>query len=106
MQEDKIQDTRSKDQRSRNKEQGTRNKKLLKRSQDLNTKYKIQNKKYKLPEVREYLRKVLPGYKMPDYFLPWPEEAGKGLKISRAEFREWAEEELRKKTKDKRQMGN
>jgi O-succinylbenzoic acid--CoA ligase len=60
------------------------------------TKDKRQKTKEKLPEIELYLRKVLPGFKVPDYFLPWPEEtkAGKGLKISREELRKWAKEKI------------
>lgn len=64
-----------------------------------NRKHKIKSTKYEWREVREYLRKVLPGYKVPDYFLSWPKERSEGLKISRVAFQEWAEQEL--KTKEK-----
>ncbi len=60
------------------------------RTKDI-TKYKIKSTKIELREVREYLRKVLPGYKVPDYFFLWPKEGIERLKISRVEFREWAE---------------
>jgi len=62
-------------------------------------KYKVQNTKYRLQEMKVYLKRVLPGFKVPDYFLPWPDEAGKGLKISRTEFRKWAAGEIKKKYK-------
>ncbi len=82
----KIQQTRRKVQEARGK-----------RNQDLNTRYQIPKIKYKMEGVRQYLRKVLPGYKVPDYFLPWPEEVSKGLKISREEFRRWAQMEIDKR---------
>jgi O-succinylbenzoic acid--CoA ligase len=84
----------------------TKHKSLPGRRTGQKIKYKIQNTKYRLQEMKVYLKRVLPGFKVPDYFLPWPEKAGKGLKISRAEFRLWAAGELRKKENDKRQKGN
>jgi O-succinylbenzoic acid--CoA ligase len=93
--QDRRQGTRIKGQGSRHKEQGARRKRPITKSWNLNTKYKVENTKYIIQEVREYLRKVLPGIKVPDYFLFWPEEASKGLKISREEFRKWAERKLK-----------
>ncbi|MFO7774801.1 MAG: 2-succinylbenzoate-CoA ligase, partial [Candidatus Hydrogenedentota bacterium] len=36
----------------------------------------------------------LPKYKIPIAFLPWPIEAGQGLKPSRRQFAEWADKHL------------
>ena len=60
-----------------------------------NTKYKIQITKLpddKVKEVREYLEKRLPRFKIPDYFFPWPEERylERGMKPDRRFFQEIA----------------
>ncbi|MFP4191733.1 MAG: o-succinylbenzoate--CoA ligase [Candidatus Hydrogenedentota bacterium] len=41
----------------------------------------------------------LPKYKIPIAFLPWPPEAGEGLKPSRRQFAEWADRRLAEKGK-------
>jgi len=39
--------------------------------------------------IRDYLRKYLPSYKIPDYFLPWPDETY-SLKPDRQKLRQLA----------------
>ena len=43
-------------------------------------------------EIKQALREILPGYKIPDRILPWPEDCGQGFKPDRSFFTELAAE--------------
>lgn len=51
------------------------------------------DKKFKIKDFEDHLAKILPKFKIPDHFFPWPKNRlqKKGLKISREEFKRIAE---------------